>query len=534
LLVGQGWGCAIFQTPVASSVECWEASNRPAAWKVPWLADKSGLMNGPERVCDFARPALTFHCWERPRPGQAEGRAFPNDWEWSNPHGTAWDDSFNKSDRVAGVALGGTFSCLKATLHDSVWCLGDNRFAQLGGSKPVPAADAAQNDFAFVQGIWPAMGLTAGRWHACAQAGIRRGASQLGLGEGGTIACWGRGDYGQLGAPAPDRCSQGGFDVACAKAPVSGVPFRSPIITLGVGDMYTCLADERGISCWGANRDGFFGSPGSCPSPLKTAWPTLHGSVAAPEAACTTTPVQVASTAGFAHSLQAVARGLCFEDDHGPHCLGAIAAPKPGIDHPIASSGDDASACAITRDGVVCWGEGYSPKAALDTPVSIRFTAPEPMPEPFALGASDPAGWAASCLVRTGCSFGPAPLPACAADLLAPEWSETSEQAGSLAEQIVSVRGPLSVGTWITTAMGCIDSGGRGCCNQVGAPIHIGSLYLEGFFCGGDDSRICCNARADGRTVVATGRLEPARPEDEGTERWKLKEVKLCDPTATP
>lgn len=530
VLLGEGWGCAAFGSEAGASWQCWDAGPAPRAWSVPWLKDK-GLQSGPDRLCEFARPALTFRCWQRPARGQTEGEELPASWEWLNPNHAVWGkDTYTRSDRLVGTYVGGTFGCVQAVKDNNVWCLGDDRFGQLGGSKPAPAPDAKKDDPAFVQHLWPAWRPALGTWHGCAIA------APGGLAHGGHVTCWGRGDYGQLGAAAPDACTVDGATIACARSPVKGPAVHAPMAALGAGDLFTCVSTPEGISCWGADRNAFFGTPGSCPDALRNAWPTPHGTVQAPRAACSPSPVQVAGASGFQQWFQAGPRGLCFGDASGaPRCVGGVPSPRAGIARVAMSPGEDASACGLRDGDVVCWGEGYSPPDALDAPVPIAFEATTPVGETAVVGPTDPTGWSAGCMIHRGCTLAPSPLTACAANVTPTDWAELLASVTALSGQLVSVRGVLGVSGGGMTLMGCSAPDGRACCNHSNAQVVLGgastTLSLEGFFCTGDESAQCCNAPAYGETVIATGRLEPL-PGEVGPSQptWKLSGVSLCAP----
>jgi len=241
-----------------------------------------------------------------------------------------------------------------------------------------------------VQHIWPADRLTAGTWHACAIE------APDGLASDTYVACWGRGDHGQLGGKAPDQCNVDGVNIACAKSPQRALPLKDAVATVLAGDLFTCVSSPDGIKCWGANRDAFFGTPGSCPASLRKAWPTLHGSVPAPRAACSATPVAVPKLKGFQQFPMVGTRGLCFEEGKDLKCWGAFRVPRgPHVSPVQLNPGQYANACGL-RGGteevvrpssietaavterhdasVVCWGEGYSAPNALDVPVTIEFT----------------------------------------------------------------------------------------------------------------------------------------------------------------
>ncbi|HET7542079.1 MAG TPA: hypothetical protein VFK05_19565 [Polyangiaceae bacterium] len=362
-----------------SNVQCWDLPRARVvgpikAWRAPWLDGKSGLIAGPDRVCEYDDPKLTLRCWAAPKRGALSGEELPANWQWQNPNHTEWGDIYTRSDRLGSLALGGSFSCLKATKH-GVWCLGDNQFGQLGGSLPIPPPDAEDDNPAFVQHIWPAEQLAAGTWHACALA------APDGLADGAHVACWGRGDHGQLGAPAPDRCIIDGVPVACAKSAQMGVFLQEAIANVLVGDLFTCVSSPEGMKCWGANRDAFFGVPGSCPAALRKAWPTLHGNVAAPRAACSKKPVRVPNLHEFFQGVSMRPRGFCFEEGERLRCWGGVHPPRmKGVSGVVLNPGQYANACGLHEGTVVCWGEGYSAQASPNLPVAIAFAAPTPEP----------------------------------------------------------------------------------------------------------------------------------------------------------
>jgi len=533
VVLGERWGCATFGTGAGSTVQCWNAprvgtGKPPRAWSVPWLANRT-LQAAPNRICEFARPALTFRCWDRPKQNESRGAEIDARFQWLNPNKARWGDTYERADWVTQVVLGGTFACLKAAKDDNVWCLGDDDFGQLGGSRPVPPPHADRTHPAFVQRIWPAQSLILGTWHACALA------APAGLLHGGHIACWGRGDAGQLGAPALDECVVNGAKVACAKSPIAGVKIPEPVIALYAGDLYTCTSTPGGTHCWGASRDGFFGSPAACPPELKRAWPTLHGSVPAPRAGCASTPVLVRAIRGFQQSMSVGPRGLCFAEGGPLQCLGAIRTPRAkDLRSVVVSPGEDASACALSNKGVLCWGEGYSTPGRPDTPVPILFESLSSVKEVAVVRTEQDRPYASNCLIERGCSFGPQSLPSCPANLTAAPWAELSPIAGNMLGHAVSVRGILGVGALSSTAIGCI---GRGtvtpCCNRSRGPVVLGGappLSLEGFFCSGDESELCCNAPAYGQTVIATGRLERDEAPLPPGPGFRLSEVELCVP----
>ena len=516
-LVGERWGCAAFAGGTGAAWQCWEAGPSPHAWSVPWMTEHT-LQAMPDGICELARPALTLRCWDRPRRGDSAARERPGSWEWLNPFHAPWDSAYSRGDRVGDVIVGGTFACLQTTRCAGVFCRGDDRFGQLGGSG-TPGPDAGQNDPAFVHGLWPALFPAAGIWHACALASGGR--------DDRRVACWGRGDHGQLGAPAPTSCVVDGATVACARTPVSGIR-SDAMAVLRAGDLFTCLTTRKGIECWGATRDAIFGVRGSCPESLRRAWPTLSAPVAAPDAACSDKPVAIAGINDFEPHFLLAPRGLCFHARGGLRCLGAIPlARDPRVAQLVMSPGSDASACAVRDNDLVCWGEAYSPPGALDQPVPIAFEPPPPVGETAVIARGAASSWGRTCLVHSGCTLSPVPIPACAPGVKATVWSEVLSTAASRAGQVVRVRGPLAIGRGIQTLVGC---GEHACCNSASSRIVMGdasnSLALAGLGCHGDESFECCNAPAYGQIVVAEGRLVSAGPDS--SNPWRLEQPRLC------
>jgi len=328
-------------------------------------------------------------------------------------------------------------------------------------------------------------------------------------------------------------------NVPCARAPQEGPPLYDGTATLGAGDLFTCVADRTGIRCWGANRDGFFGVPGSCPESLRTAWPTLHGPVSAPRAACAPKPVRIPDVRYFEPGFQVAPRALCFSGPGSPwRCIGGL--PKPrgaAVKWATPSPGADASACAIGPKGVLCWGEAYSPPHApgMLVPIALDRSAP-PLAE---MAVLDPPGlekWDQRCLVHRGCSALPVVVPPCGPTMHARDWSDVLSSGEARLGEIVQVRGrlgvsPLAPRPRVLPKDSSAAIGGRTCDGRVeGSVVLDGSPHvpsLEGFTCSGDESRQCCNAPAYGQAVVATGRLELQL----GTGRdpqWTLAAVRLC------
>lgn len=153
------------------------------------------------------------------------------------------------------------------------------------------------------------------------------------------------------------------------------------------------------------------------------------------------------------------------------------------------------------------------------------------------LGGYDPKAWDEFCLVRRGCR--PVGSIAPCESAPTPTWTEVEPLAATMVGHVVRVSGPLVADEVTQTRMQCRRAKGNArprCSNQAhGAVVLAGAwepLWLAGLSCDGDDSTICCNAPAFGRTVVAEGVLRPATLEDDdfAVGRWALSNVTLCLP----
>jgi hypothetical protein len=141
LFLGEGWACASFASETVTVKQCWDAGPHPRAWKVPTFPD--AIYTGCDRICAHDQLNLTFRCWQRPRRGELALREMPPQWQWLNPNHTGWDNVYDRSDRLEAVVMGPTVACLQTTRFHRWFCLGDDRFGQLGGSSP-PSPDAAK------------------------------------------------------------------------------------------------------------------------------------------------------------------------------------------------------------------------------------------------------------------------------------------------------------------------------------------------------------------------------------------------------
>jgi hypothetical protein len=135
-----------------------------------------------------------------------------------------------------------------------------------------------------------------------------------------------------------------------------------------------------------------------------------------------------------------------------------------------------------------------------------------------------------TCLARRACAKPTTELPRCSGIEEAASWDEIRARADSLVGRSIAVRGPLHVHFAVGCTMAfCAVSH---CCNDCEAPYVIGadSEALElprPHGCFGDETRLCCDWRAEGQTVIATGVLHRG-----GIPKWStygLEPAEVCE-----
>ena len=170
----------------------------------------------------------------------------------------------------------------------------------------------------------------------------------------------------------------------------------SSVISVGAGGVHTCtvLSDGR-VRCFGSNGQGQCNVPSAL----------FDGRVAA---------LTVASGVDFSCAITVAGETLCWGNIGSPPailyrgtlavaagarsacaittyrtatCWGVVPQPPTGlvsVQHIVMSTWNLEMACAVTLDGVVCWGEGYAfssdqatvAAAILGSPVNLRFLVP--------------------------------------------------------------------------------------------------------------------------------------------------------------
>jgi len=140
----------------------------------------------------------------------------------------------NLSSGVLDFALGNSHSCA-LTDTGSVKCWGTNQDGQLGDGT-VETRNAPVD----VAGLNSGVVKVASRYH-----------SSCALKDNGSVKCWGKNNYGQLGDGTTENRME----------PVDVIGLDSGVADIGVGTNHACaLSDSGGVKCWGSNHSGAVGN----------------------------------------------------------------------------------------------------------------------------------------------------------------------------------------------------------------------------------------------------------------------------------
>lgn len=192
-------------------------------------------------------------------------------------------------------------------------------------AKPRPREPAPSVD-AFVE-------VTAGDQHTCAR---RRS---------GTVACWGRNTYGQLG--------NGSREDSTAMVAVTGL---SDAVELAAGTDFTCARRKSGaVACWGNDQDGQLGDGLGAKVGV---WSTRPSAVAGLSDA-----TAIAAGDYFACALRRAGNVVCWGEgaDGQVGAGGARAFPRPqaiaGVSEVVSLGAGGRHVCVAEHSGrVLCWG----------------------------------------------------------------------------------------------------------------------------------------------------------------------------------
>jgi alpha-tubulin suppressor-like RCC1 family protein len=270
-------------------------------------------------------------CWGRNHKGQL------GDGTTTDRNTPTQTSSLGSGRTAVAITAGEDHTC--AILDDgSVACWGDNGYGKLGDGTTTNRNTPTQTS-----SLGPdrtAVAISAGKHHTCA------------ILDNGTVSCWGKNDYGQLG----DGTNYNQY----TPTQTSSLGTGRTAVAITAGDYHTCvILDNESVSCWGKNNIGQLGDG------------TYDHRI---------TPTQTSSlgTGRTAVAVSSGANHVCvILDDGSVSCWGhnyygqlGIGTTIPKISTPTQTSslGTDRTAvaitagyhhtCAILDDGSVsCWGE---------------------------------------------------------------------------------------------------------------------------------------------------------------------------------
>lgn len=309
-------------------------------------------------------------------------------------------DAYGASMSWTQVSAGAFHTCAVAG-DGTVWCWGRNDSGQLGtGSRfgpdsclKSPSWLACSPKPVRVSGIKNAVMVAAGYAHSCA------------ILSDGTIKCWGRNDWGQLGDftfAGLETCGKTYQEsYPCSTSPVSVTNIRAATV-IAAGHGHTCALLKNGtVWCWGRNDKGQLGNamkngPEHCgflkssTNMKKQKYNDSCSTVAVPVFGVSSA-AQISS--GTDHACAALSDGFvkCWGDNQSGQLgdktiknFSAVAVSVFGILRPTSIAAGFSHTCALQWDGrVKCWGankegqfgDGTKKDSALPVEVKQLFSA---------------------------------------------------------------------------------------------------------------------------------------------------------------
>src|SRR6185312_10377986 len=169
----------------------------------------------------------------------------------------------------------------------------------------------------------------------------------------GTVRCWGRNQFGQLGSNGP------------------GVSSSSPVVVSGFGGSiksissnaaeHSCAVLSNGtIQCWGSNFDGELGAIASDPAHDYSATPVTVSTLPGPASAVSANPDEF-TCAVIASNGSLWCWGTNIWGNLGNGTSGSTvpqpAGPVTGLAAVSSISGGEDMMCAIVSGAAYCWGK---------------------------------------------------------------------------------------------------------------------------------------------------------------------------------
>ncbi|CAE7499100.1 Herc4 [Symbiodinium necroappetens] len=191
-------------------------------------------------------------CWGRNNVGQLGLGTTDNMGDGSNEMGDHLPlVAFGTGRSAVEVTAGELHTC--ARLDDgSVKCWGYNWYGQLGLGSHDYMGDGASEMGDYLPPVAlgtgrSAVGVAAGYSHTCARL------------DDGTVKCWGRNNYGQLGLGTTDDRGDGSSEMGDYLPAVALGTGRSAV-EVTAGSYHTCARlDDGSVKCWGSNSYGVLG-----------------------------------------------------------------------------------------------------------------------------------------------------------------------------------------------------------------------------------------------------------------------------------
>lgn len=285
-------------------------------------------------------------------------------------------------EHVRAISAGDQFTCALLT-NGSVWCAGYNGNGQLGigntdnQSGPVPVR---LDESTFLSNVTQ---VVAGGSHACALvagfAATDAGAAQL----GGRVFCWGL-------AYANGTSSQSNYAVEVANL-IDPMNPHLVARAIAAGNNQSCAVMSDGSArCWG-NAAG--SSLGNCTEGNVSASPvTVHSSCSGDAGAgALSNVVSIGMGNGHACAVRADGGMWCWgANDYGEQANGssgstitAVATQVTSLSPVMAALGGGADhACALTEDGIYCWGRDHLGQLGNGSTTTGTQTSPVAVPMP--------------------------------------------------------------------------------------------------------------------------------------------------------
>jgi alpha-tubulin suppressor-like RCC1 family protein len=147
--------------------------------------------------------------------------------------------------RAASISSGDLHSC--AVANDRVYCWGYDDFGQLGYGLEIDSSSTPLAAELPIAGA-SAKVVAAGSKHTCA------------IYNAGLLACWGRGEDGQLGDESSGTGHFRYFPTRVVRRVGGALEFVNDAAKVAAGTAHTCAVSVEGkVECWGSNEAGQIG-----------------------------------------------------------------------------------------------------------------------------------------------------------------------------------------------------------------------------------------------------------------------------------